>query len=282
MKWILCATFVVAAVTPALAQGAAPPALIPGLHRPLDELLDLYVRDGFVYYNALKSDRGKLDQYIRALDSPAGVAQANGTREEKLAFWINAYNALVLQSVVNNFPIRGRAKEYPPTSIRQIPGAFERQTFRAGGQTVTLDGIEKDILAPLGDARAFLALGRGSVGGGRLRSEAYDPKRIDAQLEQVAAESLARREIVRFDLLNNQITVTPVLSWRQPEFVASFAKKAADVFNQRSPIERAVLGLIRPYLKPSEVVDLEKNTFRITFHEFDWRLNDLSNRPPDG
>ena len=40
--------------------------------------------------------------------------------------------------------------------------------------------------------------------------------------------------------------------------------------------------LIHPYLKPSEVVYIEKNTFRIAFHNFDWRLNDLSNRPPDG
>lgn len=282
MKWILCAALVVAAV-PAFAQdGAAPPSLIPGLHRQLDELLDLYVRDGFVYYSALKSDRGKIDQYVRALDSPAAAAQANGTREEKIAFWINAYNALVLQTVVNNFPIRGRAKEYPATSIRQIPGAFERQTFRVAGRSVTLDSIEKEMLAPLGDARAFLALGRGAVGGGRLRSEAFDPRRLDAQLEQVASESLARREIIRLDLLNNQITVTPVFSWRQAEFVASFENKAPDVFNQRSPIERAILGLIRPYLKPSEVIDLEKNAFRITFQDFDWRLNDLSNRPPDG
>lgn len=282
MKWLLCAALALAAA-PALAQdGAAPPSLIPGLHRPLDELLDLYVRDGYVYYNALKSDRGKLDQYIRALDGPSGVAQATGTREEKIAFWINAYNAFVLQTVVNNFPIRGRSKDYPATSIRQIPGAFERQTFRAGGQTVTLDSIEKEMLTPLDDARAFLALGRGSVGGGRLRSEAYDPKRLESQLEQVAAESLARREIIRLDTLNNQLSVTPVFSWREPQFVASFEKKAPDVFSQRSPLERAVLALIRPYLKPSEVVYVEKNTFRMSFHEFDWRLNDLSNRPPDG
>ena len=283
MKWFLCAALALAAAAPALAQdGAAPPSLIPGLHRPLDELLDIYVRDGYVYYNALKSDRGKLDSYIRALDGPSGVAQANGTREEKLAFWINAYNALVLQTVVNNFPIRGRSKEYPATSIRQIPGAFEKLTFRAGGHSVTLDSIEKEMLTPLGDARAFLALGRGSVGGGRLRSEAYDPKRLEAQLEQVAAESLARREIIRLDIMNNQLSVTPVVSWREPQFVAAFEKKAPDVFNQRSPIERAVIALIRPYLKPSEVLYLEKNTFRVAFHEFDWRLNDLSNRPPDG
>jgi hypothetical protein len=240
------------------------------------------VRDGFVYYSALKSDRGKLDQYIRALDGPSAIAQAKGSREEKLAFWINAYNAFVLQTIINNFPIRGRAPDYPATSVRQIPGAFDRQTFRAAGQAVTLDSIEKDMLTPLGDARAFLALGRGAVGSGRLRSEAYDPKRIDAQLDQVAAESLSRREIIRLDIDNNVLSVTPIFSWREPVFVASYAKQAADVFSQRSPIERAVLGLIRPHLKPSETVYIEKNAVRISFHNFDWRLNDLSNRPPDG
>ena len=283
MKWVFCAALALAAAAPAYAQdGAAPPALIPGLHRPLDELLDLYVRDGFVYYNALKSDRGRLDQYIRALDGPAALEQVKGSREEKIAFWLNAYNAFVLQTVINHFPIRGRAADYPATSIRQIPGAFDRLTHRAAGQSVTLDGIEKEILVPLGEPRAFLALGRGAVGSGRLRSEAYDPRRLDAQLEQVAAESLARREIVRLDMLNNQLSVTPIFSWREPAFVASFEKKAAAAFSQRSPIERAVLGLIAAYLKPSEVAYLEKNTFKVSFHNFDWRLNDLSNRPPDG
>lgn len=283
MKWVLFVAVAIAVSAPAYAQdGAAPPSLVPGLHRPLDELLDLYVRDGFVYYSALRSDRGKLDQYIRALDGPAGVAQAKGSREEQIAFWINAYNAFVLQIVVNHFPIRGRAGEYPATSIRQIPGAFDRQTFRAAGRAVTLDAIEKEILTPLADARAFLALGRGSIGGGRLRSEAYDPKRLNDQLNQVAAESVARREIVRLDLLNNQLTVTPLFSWRESVFAASFADQAAPAFSQRSPIERAVLGLIRPYLSDTEVRHLEKNTFRISFHDFDWRLNDLSNRPPDG
>src|SRR6266511_950481 len=224
---------------------AAPPALVPGLHRPLDELLDLYVRDEFVYYNAVKSDRGRLDQYIRALDGPAAVQQAKGSREEQLAFWINAYNAFVLQTVITHFPIRGRAGEYPAVSIRQVPGAFDR----------------------------------GAVGGGRLRSEAYDPKRLDAQLAAVAAESVTRREIVRVDTLNSQLSVTPLFSWREPVFVAALADKANAIFKTRSPLERAVLALIEPHLSGSEAEFLEKNTFKMVFHQFDWRLNDLSNRP---
>lgn len=258
------------------------PAFAAGLHRPLDELLDLYVRDGFVYYGALRSDRGRLDQYVRALDGPAAAQQVSGSREEQLAFWINAYNAFVLQTVINQYPIRGRAADYPASSIRQIPGVFEKRTFRAAGRTVTLDGIEKDQLMPLGDARAILALGRGSIGGGRLRSEAFDSKRLENQLTAVAAEAVRRREVIRIDQLENTLSVTPLFSWREPVFVASFADKAHEIFKQRSPLERAVLGLIQPYILTGEAEFLEKNTFRMVFHGFDWRLNDLSNRPRDG
>jgi hypothetical protein len=283
MRSLLLTAVIIGGIHPAFAQdGAAPPALVAGIHRPLDELLELYVRDGFVYYNALRSDRGRLDAYIRALDGPAGVQQAKGSREEQLAFWINAYNAFVLQTVINHYPIRGRAKEYPANSIRQIPGAFDRQTFRAAGRSVTLDGIEKDILMPLGDARAFLALGRGAVGGGRLKSEAFDPKRLSKQLDEVAAEAVRRKEIVWIDAINNQVSVSPLFSWREPAFVASFADKSHAMFKERSAIERAALGLIQPFIVTSEAEFLEKNSFKLVFHNFDWRLNDLSNRPSDG
>jgi hypothetical protein len=283
MRLLLLVALLVGALQPGFAQdGGVPPDFVSGLHRPLDQLVDLYVRDGFVYYNAVRSDRDRLDAYIRALDGPAGAQQAKGSREEQLAFWINAYNAFVLQTVINHYPIRGRGKEYPANSIRQIPGAFERQTIRAAGRSVTLDGIEKDILTPLGDARAFLALGRGAIGGGRLKSEAYDPKRLPKQLDAVAAESVRRKEIAYVDPLNKVVSLSPLFSWREAAFVASFADKAHEMFKQRSPLERAALGLIQPHIVMSEAEFLEQNTFKVVFHKFDWRLNDLSNRPPDG
>jgi uncharacterized protein DUF547 len=278
MRPLFFAATVLTVVCP-LAGQDRPQPVIEGLHRPYDEMLDIYVRDGFVYYNALRLERTRLDQYVRSLDGAAAGEQARGSRDEQIAFWINAYNAFVLQTVIDNFPIRGRAKEYPVNSIRQIPGAFEKRAFRAAGRTVTLDGIEKDLLTPLGDARALLALGRGAVGGGRLRSEAYDPRRLKDQLAGVAAESVTRREIARVDILNNQLSVSPLFSWREAAFVATFAEKADRIFSERSALERAVLGLIEPHLVGSEATFLEKNAFRMVFHDFDWRLNDLGNRP---
>jgi hypothetical protein len=268
--------------SPAFAAQESPALRVDPLHKPLDELLDLYVRDGFVYYTAVRADRARLDRYIQSLDGATAAAHARGTREQQLAFWINAYNAFVMQTVATHFPIRGRSPSYPPSSIRQIPGAFEKLTFRAAGRAVTLDQIEKDILPTLGDARAFLALGRGAVGGGRLRSEAYDADRLEAQLAAVAAESMRRREMVHVDVSNDRVSVSPIFSWREAAFAASLADKAHEIFKQRSPLERAILGLIQPHLVGSEAEFLEKNSFKVVFHDFDWRLNDLSNRPPDG
>ncbi len=134
-----------------------------------DELLDTYVRDGEVYYRALKSDRGKLDAFINQV---GGANVDRLSRDEKVAFWINAYNAIVLRTIIDHYPITGKSAQYPPKSIRQIPGAFERTAHRVAGRTVTLDQIEQTILPEFHDPRVYFALGRGAMGSGRLRSEA--------------------------------------------------------------------------------------------------------------
>jgi hypothetical protein len=255
----------------------APPAADP-LHKPFDEILDVYVRDGLVYYRALKQDRARIDRYTAALAAVPAEAEAAWPTERRLAFWINAYNAFVLQTVIDRYPIPRRSTEYPAGSIRQIPGAFERRVFVAAGRRSTLDQIEKDAIVPLGDARALLALGRGAVGGGRLRSEAYTADRLETQLDAMTREVVDRRELVFVDVSGGGLSVNPIFSWRDTSFVESFADKADTVFAQRSPIERAVLALIAPRLVPAEAEFLHQNRFRMAYHEFDWRLNDLTGR----
>ena len=64
---------------------------------------------------------------------------AGWSREQQMAFWVNAYNAFVLQTVVDNYPIRGRASNYPSNSVRQIPGVFDKTPRTVAGRTLTLD-----------------------------------------------------------------------------------------------------------------------------------------------
>jgi hypothetical protein len=248
---------------------------VEALHQPFDQMLDLQVRDGLVYYRALKSERGKLDRYIASLDVPEARYGA-WSRDQQMAFWINAYNAFVLQTVIDHYPIRGKAAAYPQASIRQIPGAFERAKHRAAGRSLTLDEIEKTILPAFKEPRAYLALGRGAVGSGRLRSEVYTGARLAAQLDAVQDEFVSERTMLAIDRASDQVTVTPIVSWHEAEFVAVYDKGAAGPFAQRSPIERALVAFIEPHLLPLERELVQKNTFRVTYHPFDWRLNDLT------
>lgn len=276
MRILLLAAVIATGVATVTAQPV--PSSVHPLHRPFDQMLDVYVRDGFVYYNALRIERGRLDAYVAALNGAAATALAKGTVDEQKALWINAYNAIVLRTVIDHFPIRGRAKEYPASSIRQIPGAFEKAAHRVAGRVVSLDGIEKDILAPLGDARVFLALGRGSYGGGRLRSEAFDGPTMEKLLTAVANETASRVELTKIDEPANSVSMSPLFSWREPAFVTSLADKAPAIFSQRTGLERAVLALIYDHVSTPERLFLEKNAFKMVFHDYDWRLNDLSNR----
>jgi hypothetical protein len=241
----------------------------------LDQILDINVRDGLVYYRALKSDRARLDGYVASL---ANVRLDTASPQEQVAFWINGYNAVVLKTVIDHYPIPQRSREYPAGSIRQIPGAFERQTHRLAGRTVTLDEIEQTILPTFHDPRVFFALGRGAVGSGRLRSEAYTPDRLEEQLGEAAAECVTRAQCVEFDRAANVLKVSSIFSWRRNEFVDAYAEKAANMFAGRSPVERAVLAFIDPRMLNAERDFLKKNDFRMEYTPFDWSLNDLTGR----
>ena len=242
---------------------------------PLDYVLDTYVRGGEVYYRALKSDRGRLDAYVNQL---ANVDVEKLPRNEQIAFWLNAYDALVLRTVIDHYPAPRRSTEYPQRSIRQTPGAFEKLPHRVARRTLTLDQIEQTILPTFADPRLYFAIGRGAVGGGRLRSEAFTAAALERQLAEVASECLTRAECVHIDPAGNTLQASAIFSWREKEFVAAFADKVNPLYAARSPIERAILAFVQPKLLQTERDFLEKNTFRLVYKPFDWSLNDLTGR----
>jgi hypothetical protein len=246
-------------------------------HAALDRILDTYVRDGFVYYRALRLERAALDRYVAALNVSAAQI-AGWPAAEQQAFWINAYNALVLRTVIDGYPIRGKSADYPPGSIRQIPGAFERTRHRVGGASLTLDEIETKMIAAFGDARLHLALGRGARGSPRLRSEAYSAGRLEQQLSDVVKECAVRSVCTRVDRAANTIEVTPIVGWQESQFVRTFGSVGGEMWANRTPIERAVAAMIYPHLLPAERELLALNTFRVSYSEFDWSLNDLGSR----
>jgi len=243
--------------------------------KAFDQILDVYVRDGYVYYRALKLERSRLDRYVGSL---AVASIESAPRDERLAFWLNAYNALVLRTIIDHYPIPQQSRAYPPHSVRQIPGAFERLPHRVAGRTVTLDQIEQTILSTFRDPRVYLAIGRGAVGSGRLRSEAFAADRLEAQLTEVANECANRVQCIQIDRTTNKVMISSIFSWREKEFAPAYADTARKEFSERSPIERAALAFVEPKLLTTEREFLANNQFEVSFVPFDWSLNDLTGR----
>ncbi len=264
-----------------LVLAAALAALAPrqaDFSEPFDKILDLYVRDGYVYYLALQKSRGPLDRYVASLDVPRSTIET-WPKADQEAFWINGYNALVLRTVIDAYPIRARSQNYPPKSVRQIPGAFEQIKHRIGGASATLDEIETREIAAFGDSRLLLALGRGAIGSGRLRSEVYRGADLERQLTEAVKECASRVSCVRVDQSQRVLQVSPLFSWRESMVAQSLPSDAK--WTDRSPIERAIASMIFPYLFPGEQDFLAGNTWRMQFGQFDWRLNDLTGGIPE-
>ncbi|MBW8895772.1 MAG: hypothetical protein JF613_06270 [Acidobacteria bacterium] len=74
--------------------------------------------------------------------------------------------------------------------------------------------------------------------------------------------------------------MTPIISWHDAEFIAAYDPGASGTMAQRSPVERAIVAFVMPHLLPLEKELLQKNEFKVAYHPFDWRLNDLTGGPP--
>ena len=161
----------------------------------------------------------KFDRYVQALGEVAADTLKSWPPDRQLAYWINAYNAFVLRTVIDGYPIRGKvARLSGRTASGRFPARSSAGTFRAGGRTLTLDAIEKDVIGEFGDARALLALGRGAIGGPRLKSEAFtaDAARFAAADHGQRARDAPRSGVRR--CRERRLSVNPLFSWREADF----------------------------------------------------------------
>ena len=97
-----------------------------------------------------------------------------------------------------------------------------------------------------------------------------------SQLDSIQADFMTRQAMMKIDREADSMTLTPIISWHEAEFVAAYDKGATGPFAARSAVERAVMAFITPHLLRLEREFAEKNSFQMVFHELDWTLNDLS------
>lgn len=216
-------------------------------HADLDGVLKTHVRDGVVDYPRITRDP-RLPRYLELLDrvNPDTISDLDA----RLAFWINAYNALAIQGVLN-----GITPETWPDKYRFFIGT----KFRIGGGAVNLWGLEHDILIPLGEPRIHFAIVCASASCPKLRNTAYAPETLEAELDDAARRFVNDDTRNRFDRAGGTAYLSQIFKWFRDDFEAEAG---------------SLSGYIARYVNdPVHAAALAQGVYRIEFLDYDWRPN---------
>ncbi|MGH7889440.1 MAG: DUF547 domain-containing protein [Thermodesulfobacteriota bacterium] len=249
-------------------------------HMAYDTLLKKYVQNARVDYKGFIASEKQFDSYLRQLGSVSESDYTNWSRDQKLAFWINAYNAFTIKAIIDNYPIEKRfglvSFFYPKNSIRQIDGIWDKIKFRAVGKMVTLNQIEHEILRKeFKEPRIHVAIVCASVGCPDLRSEAYTADRVNEQLESQSERFVNNpSKGVQIDTERNEVKLSKIFDWFGKDFVEKYGN--TEFFKDLSPKETAVLNFAIRHLKSEEERKfLESDKFKISYLDYDWSLNEM-------
>lgn len=220
----------------ASAPSAAPVAVD---HAAFDKLLETYVdAEGNVDYRGLKGREVELDTYLAQL---AAVDPAPLSRDEQLAYYINAYNAATLSLIVDNYPV---------ASITDLDGGepWDVERVELAGETYSLNQLENDVIRPhFEEPRIHFAVNCAAASCPPLRSGAFTGDRLEAQLEEQTRAFLTDPAYTSVD--GGTAEVSKIFDW----YGADFDDVAAFIGDYRD--------------------DVNPNT-EITFGEYDWSLNE--------
>ncbi len=240
-------------------------------------ILETYVNEeGRVDYKKLKADRSRLDTYIASMGDLDPKVYDAWCEKTRIAFWVNAYNARTLQLILDHYPIKSswtKSFLYPKNSIRQIDAAWTGFPFKVMGRERTLDTIEHQILRrEFKEPRIHVALVCAANGCPFLRTEPYEPERLDGQLDEQARTFLKRRHNFRIDTGRERIGLSSIFKWFGADFVKPDA--TGDTFQEYNAQDRAVLLFISTYVDDDTKRQLETLGFSIDYLDYDWELNE--------
>ncbi len=232
-------------------------------HGAWQRILGTYLAPGadrvnrFAYASIRPADRHALDGYIARLAATPVSALA---RPEQLAYWINLYNALTVQVVLDHYPV---------ASIRDIAispgllaiGPWDNTLIEVEGEAVSLNDIEHRILRPIWrDPRIHYAVSCASIGCPDLQASAFTGAGAEALLEAAARAYVNHPRGARVE--NGELTVSSLYAWYREDFGGT---------------EAGVIAHLKRYAGPELAEALETVT-EIDGYEYDWALNDAAPR----
>jgi hypothetical protein len=231
----------------------------PGLDvADYDRLLHTYVtEDGWVNYGGLAREREALNRFLDALGSVPPSSFKDD--DERLAFWINAYNGFTLADALDM--VYGKYQ-----GVQKVEGFFNGRKHLVGGEHLTLDEIETRG-RNLHDPRIHFAIVCASTSCPKLQRFAYKREILNSQLDQAARLFFGdRNRGLRFDSEKNELYVSPILKWYAGDFTGASGE--------------SVLNFISKYALADVANRIKVSPPSLHYFEYDWSLNSLDNHSP--
>lgn len=233
-------------------RGAMPEALPSDA--PWARVLAEFERSGGLDYAGLRSKSEDLDSYLASL---LAARPGAASREQRIAFWCNVYNAVTARFVLDDYP--------EIESVKAVRGFFDTKTFPVAGEDLTLDEIESRARAE-GDPRVHFAVVCASTSCPDLRFEPYRSADLDRQLEEQTQAFLADTQ-KGLQLRGDDLWVSSIFKWYAGDFTGGSTVVA---FFARGK----VLEWILPHLPEDLAQQIREADPSLKYLDYDWSLND--------
>jgi hypothetical protein len=223
-------------------------------HSIFNNLLQQHVRNGLVDYESWSANSAVVfQQYLSILHTtdPSKLASDN----ERLAFWINAYNAFTIEGVLKRYPL----ETIRPLRFGLVPDMrfWDEEAYTVNNKTITLNAIEHSILRKeFKEPRIHFAIVCASIGCPLLRSEAFFGDKVRDQLEEAARQFMRNPDKVMFERKSSTLHLSAIFNWFGGDFETD---------------DRTVVDFVARYLP--DINNINRKKLDIEYLDYDWNLN---------
>jgi len=213
-------------------------------HEVFDQLLKNNVSvEGDINYRDFIKDNVIFNSYLTSLSK--SLPQENWTQEDKLAYWMNTYNAFTIKLIIDN---------YPTKSIKHIKNAWDSRFFKLGEKWYSLNDIEHKILRKMNDPRIHFGINCASFSCPPLLNRAFTAESVNNDLDYLAHQFINdhKRNIIS----ENTIQISKIFQWFSKDFKTE--------------------GSLIDYLNKYSDITINSNAKK-SFRKYDWSLNEAHN-----
>jgi hypothetical protein len=206
-----------------------------------DSFLKANVVNGLVKYNAIKENPEALKV---VLNSAKDISVSESDAMNYQAFWVNAYNLIVIDGIVKNYPLK---------SPLDVDGFFDKVKHSVGGKMITLNDIENELLRAKfpNEPRFHFVLVCAGLGCPPIINEAYTPKKLDAQLQRQTVLAMNNTNFIKVN--KNKAGISQLFEWYKSDFELN--------------------GDVVKFINTYRTVKLPDNV-KISYYPYDWSLNE--------